>query len=316
MNIILSKRLQAIAGMVPTGSVPADIGTDHGYIPIFLVQKGTVSHALAMDVRPGPLERAREHIESCGLSEKITVRLSDGLDHLDPGEADTLIIAGMGGALIERILSLGKENGKLEGIRCIILGAQSELPRVRSWILANGFSFDDEEMVEEDGKYYPIIRAVPDGGSVSDGGPVSKSGCEAAGDSEPGEDCGSGAARGSGKDCGSDAVRGSGKDCGSDAVRGSGRDCGSDAVRDSGKDCSFGKGQILREVLLEYGPVLLKKRHPVLREYLLREERLCGKIRDQILANGTSDSNASRLEEISARLERIRVAKDMIERAQ
>ena len=85
MNIILSKRLQAIAGMVPTGSVPADIGTDHGYIPIFLVQKGTVSHALAMDVRPGPLERAREHIESCGLSEKITVRLSDGLDHLDPG---------------------------------------------------------------------------------------------------------------------------------------------------------------------------------------------------------------------------------------
>ena len=268
MNIILSKRLQAIAGMVPTGSVPADIGTDHGYIPIFLVQKGTVSHALAMDVRPGPLNRAREHIESCGLSERINVRLSDGLDHLDPGEADTLIIAGMGGALIERILSLGKENGKLEGIRCIILGAQSELPRVRSWILANGFSFDDEEMVEEDGKYYPIIRAVPDGGFVSDSGPVSKSGCESAGDPEPGE------------------------------------------------DCSSVKGQILREVLLEYGPVLLKKRHPVLREYLLREERLCGKIRDQILANGTSDANACRLEEIRARLERIRVAKDMIEQVQ
>ena len=253
MNIILSKRLQAIAGMVPTGSVPADIGTDHGYIPIFLVQKGTVSRALAMDVRPGPLERAREHIESCGLSEKITVRLSDGLDHLDPGEADTLIIAGMGGALIERILSLGKEKGKLEDIRCIILGAQSELPRVRSWILANGFSFDDEEMVEEDGKYYPIIRAVPDGGS--------------------------------------------------------------DAARGSGEDCVSGKGQILREVLLEYGPVLLKKRHPVLLEYLLREERLCGKIRDQILANGTSDANACRLEEIRARSERIRVAKDMIEQA-
>ena len=290
MNIILSKRLQAIAGMVPTGSVPADIGTDHGYIPIFLVQKGTVSHALAMDVRPGPLERAREHIESCGLSEKITVRLSDGLDHLDPGEADTLIIAGMGGALIERILSLGKEKGKLEDIRCIILGAQSELPRVRSWILANGFSFDDEEMVEEDGKYYPIIRAVPDGGSVSDGGPVPKSGFGSAGSPDSGEDFVSDAACCSGKDCVSDAARG------------------------SGEDCVSGKGQILREVLLEYGPVLLKKRHPVLREYLLREERLCGKIRDQILANGTSDANVCRLEEIGARIERIRVAKDMIER--
>ena len=100
------------------GSRLADIGTDHGYIPIALVQKGRIPSALAMDVGKGPLSRAREHIHSQGLDTYIETRLSDGLTELHEGEADTVLIAGMGGMLMKRILEGGK---RLHGCSAIFL---------------------------------------------------------------------------------------------------------------------------------------------------------------------------------------------------
>ena len=93
----LSKRLETVASFVPKGSNIADIGTDHGYVPIYLVREGQAEHAVAMDVRKGPLERARAHVEDAGLGSRIDVRLSDGLAGLETGEADCVVIAGLGG---------------------------------------------------------------------------------------------------------------------------------------------------------------------------------------------------------------------------
>ena len=104
----LSKRLELVASFVPEGSRIADIGTDHGYIPIFLTEKGICQSALAMDVREGPLSRAREHIREKNLEDRIQVRLGDGLKELRPGEADTVVIAGMGGQLVIHILEEGR----------------------------------------------------------------------------------------------------------------------------------------------------------------------------------------------------------------
>ena len=104
----LSKRLETIASFVPEGSRIADIGTDHGYIPIHLVQEGKAKHASAMDVRKGPLLRAQSHIQEAGLIDAIEVRLSDGLLKLEKDEADCVVIAGMGGELMIPILEEGR----------------------------------------------------------------------------------------------------------------------------------------------------------------------------------------------------------------
>ena len=106
----LSERLRAVADLVDDGMVVADIGTDHGYIPIALVQEGRCPRAVAMDINIGPLDRARAHIQAAELSEKIDTRRSDGMKELKAEEADCAIIAGMGGALTIKILyTLTKE---------------------------------------------------------------------------------------------------------------------------------------------------------------------------------------------------------------
>lgn len=154
----LSKRLETVASFVTQGSNVADIGTDHGYIPIYLVKEGIAVKALAMDVRKGPLERACEHIVSFGLAEKIETRLSDGLSALRPGEADTVIIAGMGGELVIHIL----ENGRhvWSHIKHWILSPQSDLYKVRIYLKESGFRISDETMLCEDGKFYTVMRVV------------------------------------------------------------------------------------------------------------------------------------------------------------
>ena len=153
----LSARLMAVAGFVKPGSRVADIGTDHGYIPIYLVQTGKAISALAMDVRIGPLERAREHIREYGL-DAIDTRLSDGLERLRPGEADTVIIAGMGGELEMKILEEGR--GLWEHVGHFILSPQSEPGRVRRFLDENGFSIEDEAMVKDEGKFYTVMSVV------------------------------------------------------------------------------------------------------------------------------------------------------------
>lgn len=155
----LSKRLQAVADMVGPGMRLADVGTDHGYIPIYLVEKQVVPSAIAMDINEGPLERAKEHIREHGLSDKVATRLSDGLKNLKKEEADTMIAAGMGGGLVIHILSDGKEVA--ENLKELILQPQSELGKVREYLLAEGYRITEENMVLEDGKYYPMMKAVP-----------------------------------------------------------------------------------------------------------------------------------------------------------
>lgn len=136
----------------------ADVGTDHGYVPIALAERDAAVRAIAMDVRPGPLERAREHIREHGLEERIQTRLSDGVENLKAGEADTVVIAGMGGELVIHILEGGRH--LWQSVERWVLSPQSELDKVRRYLEANGFAIADEEMVEEDGKYYTVMEAV------------------------------------------------------------------------------------------------------------------------------------------------------------
>ena len=158
----ISKRLTAVSGLITPGCRLADVGTDHGYIPIKLVLSGRIPSAIAMDVNQGPLERAQAHIREYHLETQITARLSDGLEQLSPGEADSVLIAGMGGMLTVRILKNGK--AVLKQVKELILQPQSDIREVRLFLQEEGFRIAEEDMVEEDGKFYPMMRAVPDGG--------------------------------------------------------------------------------------------------------------------------------------------------------
>ena len=154
----LSLRLSAIADMVTTGNRLVDVGCDHGYLPVYLIQQKKIPSAIAMDVRKGPLSRAKEHIRQYGLEEYIQTRLSDGLENLKAGEGDTLVIAGMGGPLMERILTDGQS--VRDSFSEMILQHQSDIPHFRRFIQSQGFQIVEEKMVEEEGKFYPMMRVV------------------------------------------------------------------------------------------------------------------------------------------------------------
>ena len=155
----LSKRMDRLASMVTEGSSLADVGTDHGYIPIALVQTGKVSRAIAMDINKGPLERAALHIREQHLEDRITTRLSDGMTALKEGEADTVLIAGMGGALTVHILEGGAHC--LASVKELILQPQSEIWLVRKWLCEHGYKITDEDIVLDEGKYYPMMKVRP-----------------------------------------------------------------------------------------------------------------------------------------------------------
>lgn len=154
----LSKRLSAVASMVTEGNRLVDVGCDHGYLPLYLYLNKKIPSAIAMDVRPGPLSRAREHIAEYGLEKYIETRLSDGLSALSPGEGDTLTVAGMGGPLMERIL-MAKEEVR-ESFQELILQPQSDIPHFRRFLREIGWEIIEEEIVLEDGKFYPMMKAV------------------------------------------------------------------------------------------------------------------------------------------------------------
>ena len=155
----LSKRLSAVAALVTNGYRLADIGTDHAYIPICLAGTGRIPEAVAMDVNQGPLFRAEENIRMHGLEDRIKTRISDGFASLEKGEADAAVIAGMGGPLMIRILREGAE--VVSTLKECVLQPQSEIEKVRAFLLEEGFFFLDEDMVEEDGKYYPMMKVKP-----------------------------------------------------------------------------------------------------------------------------------------------------------
>lgn len=168
-RVVLSGRLAMLAGMVTPGSPVADVGCDHGFLPIYLVQNQVSPRAFALDVREGPLAAAREHIEGCGLGTYIETRLSDGLAGLKAGEAETLICAGMGGRLVQRILSADME--KVRGMREVILQPQSELREFRMFLRREGFCTLAEDAVYDGGKYYFAVKAVYAGKGCAVGSP-------------------------------------------------------------------------------------------------------------------------------------------------
>ncbi len=162
----LSDRLYMNVSLVPKRAKVADIGCDHGYAVIWLVENGIAEKAIAMDVNEGPIRRAAEHVRRACMEDRIECRRSDGMEMLCSGEVDTLMIAGMGGPLMIRILREGKE--VLERVETLVLQPQSEIGGVRRYVRENGFELAEEKICEEDGKYYFAMKAERSGSYAQD----------------------------------------------------------------------------------------------------------------------------------------------------
>lgn len=240
-QVVLSKRLQMLAEMVTPGNSVADVGCDHAFLSIYLVQKGISPHVLAMDVREGPLAAAREHVKDCGLDTYIGVRLSDGMEEMESGEAETLICAGMGGRLMERILRAQPE--KAGSMKELILQPQSELREFRAFLRRTGFRILAENAVYEDGKYYFAMKAARAGG-------------------------------------------------------GAGPAAGGGALPVNPADLPW------QDIFDEYGELLLKTGHPVVRQYLLYKRETAEGILERLEA-GQSPRSMERIAEIRQELAEI-----------
>lgn len=232
----LSDRLQAVAGLVTAGNVACDVGCDHGFVSIYLAERGISPRVIAMDVNRGPLQTARGHIGEYGLEELIETRLSDGVEALAAGEADTLICAGMGGRLMLRILEEGREKVRL--MKEMILQPQSELQEVRKYLRSRGHTVAEERMVLEAGKYYPVMRVLPSGRTEGQTGRADEE-----------------------------------------------------------------KNEVRLRIEDKYGPVLLRKKDPVLQDFLQKEKRICRQILEGLQAGGSRQE--SRRKEILERMEDI-----------
>ncbi|WNS43788.1 class I SAM-dependent methyltransferase [Paenibacillus sp. MMS20-IR301] len=168
-NVKLSDRLQLLLEQVPEGSRLADIGSDHALLPVAAVESGRVPSAIAGEVNSGPFEAARRGVAEAGLGNKITVRRGDGLEVLEPGEADCITIAGMGGSLIAAILDRGQKLGKLSGVKTLALQPNVGEDILRRWLLGNGWVLISEHILEEDGKTYEILTAIPESSGAAGG---------------------------------------------------------------------------------------------------------------------------------------------------
>ncbi len=151
----ISKRLQTVADLV-SYPVMADIGTDHGYVPLYLYQNGKVEKAFACDLNQQPLEKAKQNIQMANAQNVIITRLGSGLTPIAPHEVQTAVIAGMGGMLMLHILQESKE--VVDSLEELILSPQHDIDKVRKYIHRIGFAITKELMVKEDGKYYHILQ--------------------------------------------------------------------------------------------------------------------------------------------------------------
>lgn len=152
----LSQRLTAVAAMVPTGARVADIGSDHAYLPVNLILNGRIDFAVAGEVAVGPKQNAESEVKKQGFQEKIIVRLADGLAAIEPKDnIDTVVIAGMGGILISKILAAGPR------FETLILQPNTDEATVRGWLQVNDYQIVAEDIVAEDNHTYEMIKAVP-----------------------------------------------------------------------------------------------------------------------------------------------------------
>ncbi len=155
--MILGIRLQAIADMVDSARVLADIGSDHAYLPICLLKGGRIERAIVTDLSQGPLQVARNNIINAGFDEVCSLRQGDGLTPLSPGEAEVIVIAGMGGNMIIKILSENPHIAK--AAEYLVLQPMQQKRELRQFLNNNSYKILSERVVREDGKYYEIIKA-------------------------------------------------------------------------------------------------------------------------------------------------------------
>ena len=153
----LRGRLKLIASKTPRCNTVCDIGTDHAYIPIYLIINGICKKAIASDVKKGPVLAASTNISQHNLVDRIETRMGNGLDTIGLDEADTIIIAGMGGLLIKEILSSSFE--KASKASALILQPMNAIEVLRKWLYDNGFEIYDEELAAEGEKIYNVIAA-------------------------------------------------------------------------------------------------------------------------------------------------------------
>ena len=244
----LSRRLETIVELAGSGETVCDVGCDHAHVPIRLLQTGQFRRAIGMDVLPGPLGKAAGNLALYGMEDLVELRLSDGLDAFREGEADAVIITGMGGTLMRDILI--REPQKTRSAGRLVLGPQSDPDKVRAALRILGFKLVDERLTFEDGKYYPVLCAVspadaekpqvrPKSANASDGAASWDGPAPGASADEPGEASG---------EC-------SGVPFSPEIPAG-----------------------LRREAEDLFGPLLLKRRDPVLREFLVRRTAVLEKI--------------------------------------
>ena len=153
----LDSRLMAIANLVRKDKIFADIGTDHAYLPVYLVEKGVIEKAIAADLRVGPLENAKLAVDSYNYSDKIELRLSDGLYNFKENEVEEIAVAGMGGLLISSFIE--RTNWLKNSDIHLILQPMTHIEELRKALFNNGFIIDNEVVAEDGDKLYIIISA-------------------------------------------------------------------------------------------------------------------------------------------------------------
>ncbi len=179
-ELALQPRLQLLADMVPAGSRLADVGTDHGYLPVYLLQQGRISRAIASDIVDGPLQHARQTAAEYEV-DGIDFRLCPGLDAIAPHEADTVVIAGMGGETIQAILTAAPWTA--DGSHLLLLQPMTKVEYLRKWLVDNGYAFTEERLVWDKDHLYPVFTvrggtqppltaAQQHGGVLLDGDPL------------------------------------------------------------------------------------------------------------------------------------------------